>query len=51
MKSDLKNIVQKDDFLQKGHEFLKQKKEIKSHSDYFSVLKIHTLSYYLILWV
>jgi hypothetical protein len=45
MKSDLKNVVQKDDVLQKGYEFLKQKKEIKSHSYYFSVLKIHTLSW------
>jgi hypothetical protein len=45
MKSDLKNFVQKDNVLQKGYEFLKQKKDIKFHSDYFSVLKIHTLSY------
>ena len=45
MKSNLKKVVQKDEVLQKGYEFLKQKKEIKFHSDYFSVLKIHTLSW------
>ncbi len=45
MKSNQKKVVQKDEVLQKGYKFLKQKKEIKFHSDYFSVLKIHTLSW------
>ena len=45
MKSDLKNVFQIEQVLQKGYEFLKQKKGIKLHSDYFSVLKIHTLSW------
>ena len=45
MKSNLKKVIQKDEVLHKGYGFLKQKKEIKLHSDYFSVLKIHTLSY------
>ena len=40
-----KNVDLKEDVLQKGYEFLKQKKEIKFQSDYFSVLKIHTLSW------
>jgi hypothetical protein len=47
----LKNVDEIEAVLRKGYEFSKQEKEITSHSNYFSVLKIHTLSYPLILWV
>ena len=51
LKTDLKNVDLKEGVLWKGYELSKQKKEIKFHSNYFSVLRIYTLSYDLILWV